>query len=405
MPRNIYTQVLQTSHAILKEHYRLVDSPIEAPGKETFGDVDIVVLDPKPDSPLNGITLRPQLATQLSTYLGAKHFILEKGNPTFNFAIPWPTEENHDEDLLSLEEQKYVQLDVKVCESEKMFEWELFHAAHGDLWNILGSTIRRFGLTVNNLGMHIRIPEMESFDRKKSMVFLTDESRRILEFLGLDAEKWWKEFGSREEMFEYAAGCRMFWVEDVREVDDSEGRPVGGMEGQDVIEQGKKKLKHNDRARMAKRPTFRAWMDEYLPRCLSEGRYMSSPGITRQQFRDEAFVQFDPTVKITYETRQSEWILAKHKDDIRREAIKGSVPEDVDPQFRAASIRTLTGVVMEGDTFKGMAVPEVAVNEKGFWDVDSVRLWVAENWKEAGEIGWARQQQRAMDEMKAKAKN
>jgi hypothetical protein len=32
-----------------------------------------------------------------------------------------------------------------------------------------------------------------------------------------------------------------------------------------------------------------------------------------------------------------------------------------------------------------------------------VRAFVTANWKEAGEIGWARQQQRALEGMKAKA--
>ncbi len=80
----------------------------------------------------------------------------------------------------------------------------------GDLWNILGTTIRPFGLTVNDKGMYLRIPEIELLDRKKSMIYLTDSPSQILQFLGLDEEKWWAEFGTRREMFELAAGCRMF---------------------------------------------------------------------------------------------------------------------------------------------------------------------------------------------------
>ena len=357
MPRSIYNQVLARTHAILKQHYRLVGSPIEGPGKDTFGDVDVVVLDPIPDSPLHGITSGPQLAAQLSQLLGAKHHILEKGNPTMNLAVPWPTEA---EEISVVE--IYVQLDVKLCSSEKMFEWELFHAAHGDLWNILGSTIRKFGLTVNNLGMYLRIPEIELLDRKKSMVFLTDEHRRIIEFLGLDPEKWWKEFGSREEMFKYAAACRMFWVKDLSE--ETADAEEGVMEGQEGGEIGKKKLKHNDRARMAKRPIFREWMDEFIPKCTAEGRFRKSKDITREQIRDEAFVEFGPDVQTTYEKRLKEWTLARHTDEMWRDVIKGGVPEDVDPPFRAASIRTLKGIIMDGETFNGKPVLEVAPNEE-----------------------------------------
>ena len=153
----------------------------------------------------------------------------------------------------------FIQIDFKICPTLKILEWELFHGAHGDLWNILGSMIRKFGLTVNNLGMYLRIPEIEAKDRKMSMILLTDEPRQILEFLGLDEEKWWKEFSSREEMFEYAAGCRMFWVKAGEEEDSPEdGEEVKvAIEGQEGGKEGKKKLKHNDRQRMAKRPIFR----------------------------------------------------------------------------------------------------------------------------------------------------
>jgi hypothetical protein len=256
------------------------------------------------------------------------------------------------------------------------------------------------------------------------MILLTDEPRRILELLGLNGEKWWKEFGSRQEMFEYAAGCRMFWVKDLEEEAEeaSEESPEVTLEGQEGGEAGKKKLKHNDRQRMAKRPIFREWMDEFIPKCRAEGRFMDSKNVTREQIREEAFVQFDPTVKMTYETRLREWKLATHTDNLWRSVLKGNVPEDIDPQFRAASVRTLKGVIMEGDKFEGKVVPEVArdaevsdsealnkseqlltTDLQGFWDLNKVRDWVKENWQKAGEVGWARQQERAREGMRVKA--
>ena len=343
MPPDIYTQVLNHMHAILKKHYNLVGSPIEAPGKQTYGDVDVLVFDPKPASPLHGISFPPDLGRKIAVLLGARQHLKEKGNPTMNFLVAWPGED-----------VKYIQIDVKVCDSEKMLQWELFHGAHGDLWNILGSTIRSFGLTVNNLGMYLRIPEIELADRKKSMVFLTDDHGRILDFLGVDKEKWWREFGSREEMFEYAAGCRMFWIKD--------GDDAGGQEGGQA---GRKKLKHNDRARMAKRPVFREWMDDFIPKCRAENRYTGGSSLSREQIRDEAFTEFGPAVQTTYETRLREWKLAEHTDTVWRDAIKASIPkEDVDPPFRAAVVKTVKGVVMLGEDFEGKKVPEVSRNEE-----------------------------------------
>jgi hypothetical protein len=130
-----------------------------------------------------------------------------------------------------------------------------------------GSVIRVFGITVNNHGMYLRIPEIEATDRKRSMMFLTDNSDEILDFLGLDPHRWWSRFSSQEEMFEYAAGCRMFCVNAKKTDSEREGDTVTGrsMTGQDNIESGMKSLKHNDRARLQKRPIFREWMTVFVP--------------------------------------------------------------------------------------------------------------------------------------------
>lgn len=60
-----------------------------------------------------------------------------RNNHSINLAIRWPNQP-------AGEDEKYIQLDVHVCDSEKIMQWELFHTAHGDLWNILGSTVRDF---------------------------------------------------------------------------------------------------------------------------------------------------------------------------------------------------------------------------------------------------------------------
>ena len=145
---------------IPRRNYRCVDSPIEAPGKDTYGDVDILVFGPL-EPPFNeqDLPLR-DVAAHLAMIIEAKDYIVEKGNHTMNFAIPWPKslkvsdipcESTSNSEAQDTTEEKYIQLDIKICPSLKIFNWELFHAAHGDLWNILGSTIRKFGLTVNNL--------------------------------------------------------------------------------------------------------------------------------------------------------------------------------------------------------------------------------------------------------------
>jgi hypothetical protein len=320
MPPDIYSLVLERTHALLSKHYTHVSSPIEAPGKTTYGDIDIVVFGPLSPSYDPSIVPRQTVNSHLSTLLNAKASINGSGTVPLTLAIPWPPtkEENGDE------EEKYIQIDLHISHSLQAYTWELYHSAHGDLWNILGSTIRRFGLTVNDKGMFLRIPEIELLDRKKSMVFLTNNPDTILGFLGLDVETFWRRFEGREEMFRYAAGCRMFWVREVEEEGVMEGDVLGevegigpgasvggGMQGLEGGEEGKKKLKHNDRQRMAKRPIFNEWITEFIPKLREEGEY-SEAKVTREEIRDEAFEKF--RVKEEYETRLKEWKLVRHKE-------------------------------------------------------------------------------------------
>ncbi|KAH7403747.1 hypothetical protein BKA64DRAFT_694425 [Cadophora sp. MPI-SDFR-AT-0126] len=417
MPPHIYNLVLDQTLLKIQKHFTHVSSPISAPGKLDYGDIDIQCFGPLTPTFNPAVTPKATVMETVASELGAENWIVGQSGQETNLAIPWPEDidakdslpnaghhEDGDQDGNNVNQKskdekksKFIQVDIHIFPTLSSYNWKLFHSAHGDLWNILGSTIRRFGLTVNNLGLFLRIPDIELLDRKKSMVFLTDEPNTILEFLGLDPERWWRSFGSQDEMFAYAAECRMFWVKE--KLEDGEGE--GDVAGQEGGTAGKKKLKHNDRQRLEKRPIFRSWIEDFIPTCRAQGLYLAMQ-TSREQIRDEAFEKFG--VKDEYEARLKEWRFERHKDELWRSAIKGSVPvEGVDPQFRAASVKYLKGVIMEGGLWEGRTVKEGGRDEEGMWDSDQVRWFVMENWEEAGRLGIAAQQKRALETMKAKA--
>ncbi|PVH78704.1 hypothetical protein DL98DRAFT_516524 [Cadophora sp. DSE1049] len=440
MPPQIYNLILTQTLLKVQKHFTHVSSPISAPGKLDYGDIDILCFGPLTPAYNPSVTPKAKVTETFARELGAKDWIVGKSGQGMNLAIPWledidahdslsnachyEVEEVIEKDMKGQDENavgdRFIQLDIHILPTLRSYSWELFHTAHGDLWNILGSTIRRFGLTVNNLGLFLRIPEIELLDRKKSMVFLTDEPNTILEFLGLDAERWWRSFASQDEMFAYAAGCRMFWVKEKLEVGEGEGDVVGEIpaelsaeahqngevngtvhEGQEGGTAGKKKLKHNDRQRLEKRPIFRSWIEDFVPTCRAQGLYLTVQ-TSREQIRDEAFENFG--VKDEYEARLKEWKLERHKDELWRGVIKGSVTiEGVDPQFRAASVKYLKGVIMEGGVWAGKTVKASERDDEGKWDFEKVRIFVVENWEEAGRLGMAAQQKKALENMKAKA--
>ncbi|KAG9245033.1 hypothetical protein BJ878DRAFT_503433 [Calycina marina] len=385
MPMNVYKEVLSNTQELLRSYFKHVGTPIEAPGKQDYGDIDIVVNEPlkaEVDPGRNPIDTISNICEVLNT----KYYISASG--ITNFAIPYP-------ELVDT----YIQVDIHIAPTKKAFDWELFHQSHGDLWNLVGSTIRQFGLTVNNNGMFLRIPEIEALNRKRAMIFLTDDSKMILKFLDMSTVRWSTPFDNQQDLFQYAATCRMFSVKGKKAKDELEEEVLLGIEGQEGGESGKKKLKHNDRARMKKRPIFRLWMEEFIPKCREEGR-LGNAAITRQEVRDEAMSQFG--VAYEYDTRLSEWNLEKNKEAVWTEAIKGSIPEDADPVARGAASRTFKSVILQSEPFDGVVPKAAQIDAEGFWDLDEIRNFVAKNWKRAAEIGVVRGEAKAREKMQAK---
>jgi len=135
MPPDIYDLVFATTHSILQKHFSRVESPIEAPGKDSYGDIDILVFGPLQSSLDSRATPVLEVTENLAKLLGATKWV--KNSAGTNFAIPWPS-------LPEKDDERYIQLDIHVCKAEKELQWEMFHTAHGDLWNILGSTVCQF---------------------------------------------------------------------------------------------------------------------------------------------------------------------------------------------------------------------------------------------------------------------
>lgn len=201
-----------------------------------------------------------------------------------------------------------VQVDVHMCSGDT-FEWQLFHQSHGDLWNLLGTSVRPFGLTANDAGLHVRIAEIEETDRKKSLVLLTRSPREVCRFLGLDGRVVEQRFESLEAMFEFVVSCRF-----VR----------GGRYGREG-------LKANDRKRMAQREVYRRFVEEWVPKYhegIEAGEKIKEDDeneeLTRKAVLVESLEIFGKREE--YERQLKEWrmerdeLLAKQQGKAKRRA-------------------------------------------------------------------------------------
>jgi len=289
MPPDVYSALKPRYTTLLLTLFTHAATPIEAPSKLTYGDIDILVSQPK--------TVPPATSEFLSAHLGAKRTFKTPGSPTTSLAVPYP-------DL----EDSFVQIDIHEC-SPQTFTWQLFHQSHGDLWNLLGTTIRPFGLTANDAGLHLRIHEIEEWDRKKSVVLLSREPAEVVQFLGLDSSMYLRPFSGVEEMFAFVKRCRFFRSQRYRR------------EG----------LRAKDRKRMAQREVYRNFVDEWVPRVCELGkngdgkdRDGENEMLTRETVLDEALGRFGK--KGQYEVQLAGWkkareeLLAKQEGRVKRKA-------------------------------------------------------------------------------------
>lgn len=266
MPPDIYFALRDHYLQFLSSFYTRVAAPIEAPEKASYGDIDILVSLPTSTS-------TSTTTESLAKSLGAERVFSIPGSPTTSFALLYPNLP-----------QSHVQLDLHLSPPQT-FDWQLFHQSHGDLWSLLGTTIRPSGLTLNNDGLHVRIGEIEDLNRKRALLFLTRDPELVLDFLSLDVHACKRRFESVESMYRYICKCRFFNHE----------RYVTS------------ELNANDRKRMAQREMCRAFVRDWLPENVHLVRQQTehSVQISRDNVLEECLNRFGKREE--YEKRIKNW--------------------------------------------------------------------------------------------------
>lgn len=220
----IYRQVVADITPKLELVFNRVTIPREGPNKPDFGDIDFLV---------EGIR-NPEKADIWGTVkalLGAVYYV-----PSHHFAVPYPSIPD-----------AYVQIDVELSpgsgtkDGPELFEWTRFMKSDSDLLQIIGVIHRSLGLTCNDKGLHVRVEEVQAYNRKKSMIFLTRDPDKAMEFYGYDKAKYHEGFRNEAELFDWATNGRWFYW---KVYEDRE-----------------------DRSRMEKRAMFRSFVHDYIPQC------------------------------------------------------------------------------------------------------------------------------------------
>jgi hypothetical protein len=275
MSQDVYHKIAETTTSKLEMLFTRVTIPREAPGKLDYGDVDFLVQGIRsPDNPDIWSKVEAQLGAAIHVSNGSSH----------SFGIPHP-------DI----SDAYVQVDVELApgndtsDGAELFEWTRWMKGDSDLTQIIGICHRSIGLTCNDRGLHVRVEEIEPYNKKKALIFLTRDPDRAMQFFGFDTSKYWEGFRDEVDLFE--------WV--------SKGRFFSWKLFEDRI------VKSNDRSRFNKRPMYRRFVDEYMPANPEAGKDESW---SRKEVLDRALDVFD-------KHEQYQTMMAEHNAKEAEEAL------------------------------------------------------------------------------------
>jgi hypothetical protein len=250
----LYKKLCTQYQSILETVFERVAVPNDVPWKTSHGDIDFLVQGIHPHITKDKVWAVIQDALKADLCL--------RGGST-NYAIPHPEIED-----------AHVQIDVELCVGEgtpdnaALFDWTLFMKGYGDLLQIIGITHRSLGLTCNDRGLHVRVPEIEPYNKTQALLFLTRDPNEAMGFYDLDSEKYWAGFSTEHDIFAWVADGRFF--------------------SNEMFE--KRVEKSNDRTRQAKRPMYQRFIEEFMP---ANPDIAADIGWTREEVLQDAITAFD----------------------------------------------------------------------------------------------------------------
>jgi len=420
MPPEVYNHVKARCHRALVELFVCVASPIDGPAKTTYGDVDILVtwhrkeiFGISPELPNSGSytneTDPRSLVHDISKVLGAIRTISENHGHA-HYAIPWP-QEFQDIGEKDGDRPRFIQIDVAISPSLHALQWILFRHAHGDLWNILGSMIRGCGLVVDETALSIRIPEIENINRNRAKIKITDDPVEVLKVLGLDVNGFRDQpFESLDDLYEYAATSPMFYVRPLppETAESAEGDSLAAAQTsatEQAIMEDKKVLRSNDRRRMRGRPCYRNWVEDFIPRCRAEGRFLKQRR-TRESVRAEIFAKFP--IKAEYDQRLKDFLIERQRHELWNKEIKehllAEYGPNVDPAYRGNMLSAMKKIVLDGDESFGIVPPWPLRDPEGYYDIERARQFIREHHKEVGDAAITINHQKYLQALEKKKK-
>jgi hypothetical protein len=188
-----YKNTIQELSNVFRDIKLRFDFPVEIPGKDSFGDVDVLV-----ELPNDGGKMKRSLLESVQKTFSPPE--ITNNGPVTSFAF---RESNavHQIDLIF----------VKNVEMPKFF------FSYGETGMIIGRSISFHGLTLSSEGLSVKIKESYLFngsgkesDNVIDTIPLSSDPEKICDYLGLDYRRWFDKFSSLEEIYQWITSSKFY---------------------------------------------------------------------------------------------------------------------------------------------------------------------------------------------------
>lgn len=152
--------------------------------KETFGDMDILVSEPKEDLGIKG---GDDFRRMFQKLFNPKAFV-------------------HNGNVISFDQNNF-QVDI-IKTKPKYWQTTLTYYSYNDLGNLMGRIARKLGFRYGHYGLKGAYKSKYGFNDYE--FFISDDIPKIFEFLGFDYNIFKSGFDTLEEIFEYVVGSEYF---------------------------------------------------------------------------------------------------------------------------------------------------------------------------------------------------
>ena len=198
LPKDQYEMIKKMVLDTLSSLNIVCETVLELPGKESFGDIDILYIS-------NPIVVMTDVIKNKFKVTDSKHIVINGYATSFAYEYS---------------EGNYFQIDLLKLQSVEHLETSRFYFSYSDVGSILGRILNYYGLKLGDAGLWCDVyssTNRGTLDIRNTLgkIHLTSNPQEICRYIGIDYGFWRTKIpklgqGELEPIFAWIASCSMF---------------------------------------------------------------------------------------------------------------------------------------------------------------------------------------------------